>query len=169
MKFFVPSAIALLATCGCARFQPTSVATGYGPQSMMQSVTLKDTSIHYDPAILKAGTLRADVQKAFGDPNATQMTASTQTEDVYAFNPDGSKYVDPQVRPRNVALAFFTMGTSVAVRQARLAMAEKKLTLYTVLYAPDGTIQSVKEERMADAPDKGPAVQQPQPPSGSIE
>src|SRR6202040_2505235 len=96
MKYFVSCVIVLLATCGCARFQPSSVATGYGPQSMMQSVTLKDTSVHYDPAILKVGTPRADVLKAFGDPNATQVTSKGLTEDVYAFNPDGSKYVDPQ-------------------------------------------------------------------------
>jgi hypothetical protein len=162
--------IGVLAFCGCARFQPNSVATGYGPQSMIQSVTGKDTSVHYDPAVLKAGTPRTDVQKAFGDPNDTRVAANGLTEDVYAFNPDGSKYVNPQIRPRNVALGFFTMGTSVAVRQARLKMAEKKLTLYTIVYSPDGTIRSVKAERMENAPGGGPAVQPPaSAPSNAIE
>jgi hypothetical protein len=162
--------IGVLAFCGCARFQPNSVATGYGPQSMIQSVTGKDTSVHYDPAVLKVGTPRTSVQAAFGAPNDTQVAANGLTEDVYAFNPDGSRYVNPQIRPRNVALGFFTMGTSVAVRQARLKMAEKKLTLYTIVYSPDGTIRSVKEERMEKAPENGPALQQPaSTPSNGIE
>jgi hypothetical protein len=162
--------IGVLLFCGCARFQPNSVATGYGPQSMIQSVTGKDTSVHYDPAVLKVGTPRTSVQAAFGAPNDTQVAANGLTEDVYAFNPDGSKYVNPQIRPRNVALGFFTMGTSVAVRQARLKMAQKKLTLYTIVYSPDGTIRSVKEERMEKAPENGPALQQPaSTPSNGIE
>lgn len=165
---FISAALLLLG--GCARFEPNSVATNYGPQSEIQSVTGKDTSVHYDPAVLKVGTPRTGVQKAFGDPNDTQVAKNGLTEDVYAFNPDGSKYVNPQIRPRNVALGFFTMGTSVAVRQARLKMAEKKLTLYTIVYGPDGTIRTVKEERMEKAPENGPAVQPaPTPASNSIE
>jgi hypothetical protein len=152
------------ALSACARFQPSTPAVSpsdYTLSGMTQSVTMKDSSIHYDPAVLKPGNTQDQVQAAFGDPNASRTTNAGLTEDVYAFSPDGSKFVNPQVRPRNVALAFFTMGTSVAVRQARLHLAEDKLTLYHVLYSSDDKIQSVREEKMTKAPDHGPAVQPP--------
>ncbi len=146
----------LLALCAgagsCARFQPVTPAVqpqDYTSAGLMQSITLKNSSITYDPAVLKVGTARTRVREAFGDPNASGTTDSGQLEDVYAFNPDGSKFADPKVRPRNIALAVLTMGTSVAVRQARLALAERKLTLYHVYYAPDAAIASVQEEKMS--------------------
>ena len=147
----------------CAPFQPTTPAispSNYTPTAMLQSVTMKDSSVHYDPAVLKTGSSRSQIEAAFGEPNATRTTDSGQTEEVYAFNPDGTKFVNPQVRPRNLALAFFTRGMSTAVRQARLSMAEKKLTLYHVLYSPTNVVQSVWQEKMSNAPNTGPAVQQ---------
>jgi hypothetical protein len=155
-------AILVAADAGCARFQPSSPAVSpsdYGITGMEQSFTMKDSSIHYDPAVLAVGTAQSQVRSAFGEPNASQYNAAGQLEEVYAFNPDGTKFVDPQVRPRNVALAVFTMGTSVAVRQARLQMTEKKLTLFHVTYGPGNTIQSVKVERMGSAPDSLPTAQ----------
>ncbi|HZO81001.1 MAG TPA: hypothetical protein VFB33_04850 [Candidatus Binataceae bacterium] len=131
---------------GCVRFQPQP-ATNYKPSAIGQSVTLKDTSIHLDPNVLKPGTPRSAVQAAFGEPNATQTNAAGQPEDVYAFNPDGTKFVDPTIRPRNIALAVFSMGASVAIRQARLAMTERKLTIYDVTYGADDTIQSVRVQQ----------------------
>jgi hypothetical protein len=151
-----------LAVASCARFQPTAPAmsaSDYAPTGMLQSVTMSDCSIHYDPALPKPGSLRSQIKAAFGEPNATGTTSGGQTEDVYAFNPDGTKFVNPQVRPRNLALGFFTRGMSVAVRQARLNMAEKKLTLYHVLYAPNNVVESVREEKMSAAPETGPAAQ----------
>jgi hypothetical protein len=148
----------------CARFQPTTPAvspSNYSLSGMTQSVTMKDSSIHYDPSVLKPGKTRDQVQAIFGDPNASRTTDAGLIEDVYAFNPDGSKFVNPQVRPRNVALAFFTMGASIAVRQARLNLAENKLTLYHVLYSSNDTIHLVREEKMTKAPEKGPALQPP--------
>lgn len=138
----------------CARFQPVTPAVqpqDYTPAALTQSLTLKNTSVTYDPAVLKVGTARTRVREAFGDPNASETADTGQLEDVYAFNPDGTKFADPKIRPRNIALAVLTMGTSVAVRQARLALAERKLTLYHVYYASDGTIASVQEEKMSDA------------------
>ncbi len=156
------NALALVAAASfatCVQFQPTTPAVGtadYTPTAMVRSATMSDSSIHYDAAGFKAGASRSQVQSTFGDPNATRTTDRGQVEDVYAFNEDGTKFVNPEVRPRNLALGFFTMAASVAVRQARLALNEKKLTLYHVLYAPDDTIQSVREEKMSDAPDSLP-------------
>jgi hypothetical protein len=160
---FVMLATALSA---CARFQPTTPAVSpsdYSLSGMTQSATMENSAIHYAPSVLTPGNRRQQVQAAFGVANASRTTDHGLVEDVYAFNPDGSKFVNPQIRPRNLALAFFTMGTSVAVRQARLHFKENKLTLYHVLYASDDTIKSVREERMSQAPVNGPAVQQPQP------
>jgi hypothetical protein len=133
---------ALIAVAGCSQFGP-KVGTDYTPTGTLQSVTLKDSSIKYDPAVLKAGTPRSKVAEAFGEPNATQTDSNGQVEDAYAFNPDGSKFVDPTIRPRNVAMAVFSAGVSVAVHQARIKLAERKLTVYKVTYGSDQTIQSV--------------------------
>jgi hypothetical protein len=159
-------AIAIVTACAlsaCARFQPTAPAVSasdYTPTGMAQSLTMKDSSVHYDPAVLKVGTARTQVQAAWGDPNGTQTTDSGEIEDVYAFNPDGSKFVNPKTRARNIALGFFTAGTSIAVRQARLALQERKLTLFHILYASDDTIQSVTPEKLSGAPDALPNSQQ---------
>ena len=164
MRIIRFAALAAAALSACARFQPAAPAVSpsdYTLAGMTQSVTMKDASIHYDPAVIKPGNTRDQVQAAFGDANASRTTDAGLIEDVYAFNPDGSKFVDPQVRPRNVALAFFTMGTSIAVRQARLHLAEGKLTLYHVLFRSDDKIQSVREEKMTNAPDSGPTVPTP--------
>ncbi len=158
-RWALPLAIAV---CACARFQPTAPATSasdYTPTGIQQSVTMKDSSVHYDPSMLKAGATRTQVQAAFGDPNATRTTDSGAVEDVYAFNPDGTKFVNPKLRARNIALGFFTAGTSVAVREARLALQENKLTLFHVLYASDDTIASVTPERLSGAPASLPQEQ----------
>lgn len=139
----------LFLICGCLAIGQ-SPATDYTPTGIAQSVTLKDSSVHYNPDVLKAGAPRSQIHDAFGEPNATRTTDNGQIEDVYAFNPDGTKFVNPTVRPRNIAMAFFSAGASVAVRRARLAVTEHKLTLYHVLYASDGTVQSVRQENLED-------------------
>jgi hypothetical protein len=140
----------------CARFQPTTPGTSFTPTSEMQSVTLKDTSIHYDPSVMRPGVDRSEVHASFGEPNSTESLETGQNEDIYAFYPDGTKFVDPTVRPRNIALGVFTAGASVAVRQLRLHQAEKQLTLYHVIYDSEGTVASVRIEPPADASAKEP-------------
>ncbi|MGA2411670.1 MAG: hypothetical protein ABSG46_14955 [Candidatus Binataceae bacterium] len=150
---------ALLILGACARLQrrEESMQNNLSPASQEESITFKDESIHYNPDVLKIGTPQAQVEAAFGDPNSSRTTDAGLIEDVYAFNPDGSKFVNPQTHARNIALAFFTAGASVAVRQARIHLTEQKLTLYHVIYAPDDTIQSVAEERLSGAPASLPA------------
>lgn len=120
---------------------------------MQQSVTLSDTSTRYDPNVLQVGAARSTVLAAYGDPNGSRTTDRGLIEDVYAFNPDGTKFVNLQVRARNLALGFFTLGASVGVRQARLYLQERKLTLFHVTYSPDDKIQSVNVEKLSGAPD----------------
>ena len=151
-----------LVFCCCAPLQPTTPAihvSDYTPTGMLQSVTMRDSSVHYDPTVLEPGSSRNRVKATFGEPNATATIPGGKNEDIYAFNPDGSKFVNPQVRPRNLALGFFTRGMSVAVRQARLNMTEKKLTLYHVVYTPEDVVESVRKEKMSAAPETGPALQ----------
>jgi hypothetical protein len=147
----------------CARFQPTTPAmsaSDYTPKALLQSVTMKNSGVHYDAEVLKPGESRSQIQATFGEPNATRTTDSGQNEDIYAFNPDGTKFVNPQVRPRNLALAFFTRGMSLAVRQARLKLAESKLKLYHVSYSSDGIVESVREEDMSGASETGTGAQE---------
>ena len=85
---------------------------------------MKDTSIHYDPSVMRQGVTRSEVGTIIWRAQSTGSLETGQTEEVYAFYPDGTKFVNPTVRPRNVALGFFTAGMSVAVRQLRLHQAE---------------------------------------------
>jgi hypothetical protein len=152
VKFRVFILVAASALGGCARFQPTAPAikpSDYTPTGFAQSFTMKDSSIHYDASIMRPGATREQITSAFGEPNESGKTDAGLIEEVYAFNPDGTKFVNPSVRPRNVALGFLTMGTSLAVRQARLALTEKKLTLYHVVYSADNKVTSVTEEKLS--------------------
>jgi hypothetical protein len=149
------AALLLVGGGGCAPFEPTRPATGesaYTATGIEESITMRDAAIHYAPAAFAVGTPRERVHVAMGMPNATRTTDGGLIEDVYAFNPDGSKFVDPQLRARNVALGFFTMGASVAVRQARLTLAERKLTLVHVLYSAADTVAAVNLEPLSGAP-----------------
>jgi hypothetical protein len=74
-----------------------------------------------------------------------------QEEDVYEFNPDGSKFVKPKVYVRNIAAGVFTRGIGTVVHQARIHHAEEQLTIYHLTYGPDGTVQSVRKESRRDA------------------
>ncbi len=143
-KSIIATFFALATIGGCARFQPMTPATDYTPTGELQSVTLKNTSVHYDPAVLAPGVARSEVHARLGDPNGTETGDNGAVEDVYAFYPDGAKFVNPTIRPRNIALGVFTGGASIAVRQLRLAHTEKKLTLYYVSYGPDDRIASVR-------------------------
>jgi len=150
-------AVTIVAAGGCARFQPVAPGTNYGPTASIQSFTLKDTSVHYDPEVLRPGVQRSAVQAKFGDPNESATSANGLVVDTYAFYPDGTKFVNPTVRPRNIALGVFTGGASLVVRQLRLAQTEKKLTLYHVTYGGDGAILSVHVEQPKDANSASPA------------
>lgn len=150
----------------CARFQPESAAispSDYTPTGVIESATMKNSAIHYDPAILKVGSTRSQIEAAFGEPNATDATATGQVEDVYAFNPDGTKFVNPKVRPRNIALAFLTAGTSIAVHQARLKLAERNLSVYHVIYNSNNVAESVTEEKKPGANENGVKNEAPAP------
>jgi hypothetical protein len=164
MKTWLSISLTLL-IAGCARFQPTAPALSFSPTSELQSMTLKDTSVHYDPSVMRPGVARSEVQSTFGEPNSTDSLETGQSEDVYAFYPDGTKFVNPTVRPRNIALGVFTAGASVAVRQLRLHQAESKLTLYHVVYGSDGTIASIRIEPPANGSAGTPT--QPQSPSAT--
>ena|SRR5579863_2933125 len=69
-------------------------------QTLRNRMTNKDPSIQYNPSVLRPGTPRSQVVYLLGEPNGTQMQNSMQ-EDVYAFFPDGSTYVDPQITRRH--------------------------------------------------------------------
>ena len=143
---------------GCVPFQPVTPGTDYTPTGEIQSVTLKNTSIHYDPAVLAPGVARTAVVAKLGDPNSVATADDGAAEDVYAFYPDGDKFVNPTLRPRNIALGVFTGGASIAMRQLRLMHTEKKLTLYYVSYGPDGRIAAVRVQSPKDSSAAQPAA-----------
>src|SRR5215470_2403673 len=82
-----------------SRFDP---AQRLSPTAFAQNATMKDTSVHEDPNLLKLGVPRSKIIAAFGTPNQINNQGG-QEEDVYEFNPDGSKFVKPKVYARNIA------------------------------------------------------------------
>jgi hypothetical protein len=129
-----------------SRFDP---AQRLSPTAFEQNATMKDTSVHEDPSLLQVGVPRDKIVSAFGTPNQI-TTKDGQQEDVYEFNPDGSKFVKPKVYARNIAAGVFTGGFATVVHQARIHETEQKLTVYHLTYGPDGVVQSVKKESRSE-------------------
>jgi hypothetical protein len=136
-----------------SRFDP---AQRLSPTAFEQNATMKDTSVHEDPNLLKVGVSREKIIAAFGTPNQIN-NQSGQEEDVYEFNPDGSKFVKPKTYARNIAAGVFTGGIATVVHQARIHHTEQQLTVYHLTYGPDGTVQSVQKESRADTTHGGDA------------
>src|ERR1700723_735644 len=125
-----------------SRFEP---AQRLSPTAFEQNATMKDTSVHEDPTLLREGVPRTQIAGAFGAPNETSNQGG-QVRDVYEFNPDGSKFVKPKVYARNIAAGVFTGGIATVVHQARIHHTEQQLTVYRITYGPEGTVQSVQKE-----------------------
>src|SRR5579862_4072055 len=139
-----------------SRFDP---AQRLSPTAFEQNATMKDTSVHEDPSLLRAGVSRNQIATAFGAPNETSDQGGV-VQDVYEFNPDGSKFVKPKVYARNIAAGVFTGGISTVVHQARIHHTEQQLTVYRLTYGPDGTVTSVqKESRESPQVDSGAGEQ----------
>ncbi len=132
-----------------SQFDP---AQRLSPTAFEQNATMKDTSVHEDPTLLRAGVPRTQIASAFGAPNETSNEGG-QVQDVYEFNPDGSKFVKPKVYARNIAAGVFTGGIATVVHQARIHHTEQQLTVYRLTYGPDGTVQSVQKESHEEAQD----------------
>jgi hypothetical protein len=129
-----------------SRFDP---AQRLSPTAFEQNATMKDTSVHEDPSLLKVGVSRDKITAAFGTPNQISNQGS-QEQDIYEFNPDGSKFVKPKIYARNIAAGVFTGGIATVVHQARIHHTEQQLTVYHLTYGPDGTVQSVQKESRRD-------------------
>jgi hypothetical protein len=125
-----------------SRFDP---AQRLSPTAFVQNATMKDTSVHEDPKLLKVGVSRDRIAETFGTPNETSNKGG-QLHDLYEFNADGSKFVKPKIYARNIAAGVFTGGVATIVHQGRIHYAEQHLTVYHLTYGPDGTVQSVQKE-----------------------
>src|SRR5579862_9078605 len=137
-----------------SRFDP---AQRLSPTAFEQNATMKDTSVHEDPNLLRAGVSRSQIATAFGAPNETSDQGGV-VQDVYEFNPDGSKFVKPKVYARNIAAGVFTGGIATVVHQARIHHTEEQLTVYRLTYGPDGVVQSVQKESRDEVQDDSNAA-----------
>jgi hypothetical protein len=129
-----------------SRFDP---AQRLSPTAFAQNATMKDTSVHEDPNLLKVGVARSAIVAAFGTPNQINHQGG-QEEDVYEFNPDGSKFVKPKVYARNIAAGVFTGGIATVAHQARSHETEQQLTVYHLTYGADGTVAAVEKESRSE-------------------
>jgi hypothetical protein len=129
-----------------SRFDP---AQRLSPTAFEQNATMKDTSVHEDQSLLKVGVSRDKITAAFGTPNQISNQDGRE-QDVYEFNPDGSKFVKPKTYARNIAAGVFTGGIATVVHQARIHQTERQLTVYHLTYGPDGSVLSVQKESRRD-------------------
>jgi hypothetical protein len=134
-----------------SRFDP---AQRLSPTAFEQNATMKDSSVREDPSLLKIGVPRDKITAAFGTPNQISNQGG-QEQDVYEFNPDGSKFVKPKTYARNIAAGVFTGGIATVVHQARIHHTEQQLTVYHLTYGPDGTVQAVRKESRSDTSHDG--------------
>src|SRR5258708_25327771 len=121
MRILLVLPMIALAGCLASRVQSMqSQATGsitslidpaqrLSPTAFEQNATMKDSSVHEDPSLLKVGVSRDKIIAAFGTPNQINNDGG-QEQDVYEFNPDGSKFVKPKTYARNIAAGAFTGG-----------------------------------------------------------
>ena len=142
-----------------SRFDP---AQRLSPTAFEQNATMKDTSVHEDPSLMRVGVTRDQIAAAFGKPNETSDQTG-QVQDVYEFNPDGSKFVKPKVYARNIAAGVFTGGIATVVHQARIHATEQQVTVYRLNYGPDGIVQSVQKESRQDDSSAGGSQPPPNP------
>ena len=142
-----------------SRFDP---AQRLSPTAFEQNATMKDTSVHEDPSLMRVGATRDQIAAAFGKPNETSDQVG-QVQDLYEFNPDGSKFVKPKVYARNIAAGVFTGGIATVVHQARIHATEQQLTVYRLTYSPDGVVQSVQKDSRQDDSNAGGAQPPPNP------
>jgi hypothetical protein len=103
---------------------------------MLQSVTMRNSLIHYDPAILKPWLFAQQMEMGLRRAQRQRHNQWRSDRRRFRLQPRWTKFVDLLASPAQLELSVFTRGMSVAVRQARLSMTEKKLTLYHVLYTP---------------------------------
>jgi outer membrane protein assembly factor BamE (lipoprotein component of BamABCDE complex) len=142
-----------------SRFDP---AQRLSPTAFEQNATMKDTSVHEDPSLMRVGVTRDQIAAAFGKPNETSDQTG-EVQDVYEFNPDGSKFVKPKVYARNIAAGVFTGGIATVVHQARIHATEQQVTVYRLNYGPDGIVQSVQKESRQDDSNAGGSQPPPNP------
>ena len=65
-----------------SRFDPVQRLS---PTAFEQNATMKDSSVHEDPSLLKVGVSRDKITAAFGTPNQINNQGG-QEQDVYEFN-----------------------------------------------------------------------------------
>ncbi|HKN01348.1 MAG TPA: hypothetical protein VJX23_12595 [Candidatus Binataceae bacterium] len=106
----------------------------------------EDFSIQYNPDVSRPGTPRADVETVLGPPNATQAMADGQIDAIYAFFPDGGKFVNPDPTSQ-IAASFFTHRGPIAAAPNQLDLDQSELTFYHIRYRSDGTVMMVVGDR----------------------
>jgi len=108
----------------------------------MSEASIRDPSIRLDRGVLKPGVSRGQVEAALGAPDATLTLDNEETVALYAFFPDGSKFVNP-----GVGAGFFSHSASAAAESPSLEAVRRELAFYRIRYSLDGTVTAVAADR----------------------
>ncbi|MGO9605871.1 MAG: hypothetical protein ACLQAT_21200 [Candidatus Binataceae bacterium] len=113
----------------------------------------EDFSIQYNPDVTRPGTPRSEVETVLGAPNATQVMADGQIDAIYAFFPDGGKFVNAA---NQMPASFFTHHGPIAAAPSQMDRDRSELTFYHIRYRSDATVMTVgvdkpKEEALPPA------------------
>lgn len=102
----------------------------------------EDKSIHFNPDVAKPGISRETVEAALGPPNATMTLETEQVVALYAFFPDGGKFINP-----GLGAEFFSHSASSRVSSAELEGIRQQLTFVRISYSLDGAVTSVAADK----------------------
>ncbi len=121
---------------------PPSSTAGARQDARARDAELEDFSIRFNPAVAKPGVPRSEVESVLGPPDAVLDLGDERMEALYAFFPDGGKFVNPGVGPR-----FFSHSAASAADSPRLEALRKQLTFYRIRYSIDAVATAVTVDR----------------------
>ena len=107
-----------------------------------EKLDLEDHRIHYNADAAKPGVSREQVEAALGPPDQSMTLENDEVVVVYAFFPDGGKFLNPGLGPR-----YFSHSSTSAVSFPKLESIRQELTFYRVRYNLDGKVMAVTADR----------------------
>lgn len=107
-----------------------------------QKLDLEDHRIHFNADVVKPGVSREQVEAVLGPPDSSMALENEEVVAVYAFFPDGGKFMNPGLGPR-----YFSHSSTSSVSFPKLEAMRHELTFYRIRYNLDGKVMAVTADR----------------------
>ena len=129
---------------GCSSSLPTPPNTPPRPRGRLE---IEDPSIRFNADAVKPGVSQTQVEGTLGTPDSTMSLDNGETIVIYAFFPDGGKFLNPGVGAR-----YFSHSSTSAVNIPQLEKMRHELTFYRIRYNLDGVVMAVTVDRPLSRP-----------------